>query len=684
MEISLDNIPEQWRMTVNEYASLVKVTRKETYRRMAPGDPDEVTWAKGQRGRTIDASRSLPAELLKRWLAMRKPEQPAEPAPQPAASQGAIQDSGQMDLIPQSKSEEALSDLKARLYRLNPAKYKGIEERFLLIEPLTNHKWAKDASTRSEYVKMAARRAGQHGVSQATVWRWYSNFTRALKESGIDAAFETLAANTPGPLPGVCSSLDDSMKCIVARLWRQGKTRLQCYEGMMAELHEKARINGAVWVYDAPEGPKHPLRASVMRFINAPPPAGLGGDSNPARKGREAVVNAAGYIDRHYRDEYAGETWCIDEWELDGFFYLLHSRSTIVTPYMVSMIDERTTKILGWKLALSLDAETVLDLMEEMVRTVGPPRFLVSDRLGHYRRMLHHKMVATRKAELMDRLAGPLELLGVTDRGPKREKNPRGNRIERVHGIYSDLARRDFGPSWREPLEGKHKVRRVDENKARHLRDHCRLGITGPQLLSFEHAQSLVADWVQEINAADTKANGCDGMTRQAAYLQFQPKEARLRPSQTVVDLAFSQKTERTIRAGGVIQIDGDSRYSSPDLLTRVGEKVMVIRYRRDRSRIFVSFPESRDAVEAALRVPVGTKETARRLEETAKLLEARASLAQEEKPLAAFGDETEQEVNDVNGMLSRSLSVRHPSIERATPPREPQELQPLPYFGGE
>ena len=683
-EVQFDQIPEQWRISVNEYARAAAVSRKETYRRMAPGDEHEITWARSARGRVIDAlkSKGLSFEAIKEWQRGKQvanlaaPQSDASPVPPAQAA------TGQGVLIPQTEGERALSDLKSRICKLNPTKFEGIKERFLLIEPLTNHKFALDAQTRWGYAKKIAPRVGPHGVKPNTLWRWYKDFERALNEKGMEAALESLGKNEPGPEPGYRSPLDDSMKCIVTRLWLEGKTRRQCYEGMRAELGEKCRVLAATWVYDAP---KKPLYYAVTRYINAPLPRGLGGESNPARRGHEAVFNAAGYMDRHYEDEQAGETWCIDEWELDGMFYLLKRRREIVTPYLVSVIDERTTKIFGWRLSPSLDAETVLDLMEELVRKLGAPRFLASDRLGHYRRMLQHKMALTRKSELMDRLAGPLELLGVTNRGPKRAKNPRGNRIERVHGIYSDLARRDFGPSWREPLEGKHKLRRVDENIKRHLRDHCKLGISGPQLLSYKEAERIAAGWVSEVNAADTEANGCHGLTRQAAYLQFQPEQQRERPKPAVIDLAFAQKIERTVRGGGVIEIDGEARYSSPQLLGRTGEKVMVIRYRRDKSRIFVSFDESREAIEAALRVPVGTKETARRLGEASKLMEARALLARQEVPLAAFEDTPEEEARQVRDMLPRTLAERHPSVEQLAPPHEqPPEWKPLSYFGGE
>ena len=319
-EVPLEKIPPQWRARIKEFARLVGVSRKEVHSRMKPGDSDEVIWAHEGGHRVIDASRSpgVPIEAIKDWQEKHPApvvaSQPKQPPPVPVK--------GQISLcLPQSQGMKALSDFKARLYRKNPTLCKGIEQRFLLIEPLTNHKWNSEASTRTEYIKLAARRAGPHGVAAATIWRWYKDYNRALKTGGIEAALGALGKNTPGPNPGYGSPFDDSMKAIVTRLWREGKTRKQCYEGMINELLEKARIMGSVWVYDAPQGRERPLYYAVVRFINAPPPRGLGGEKCPARRGREAVFNAAGYMDRHYNAELAGYTWCIDELEVDGFFY---------------------------------------------------------------------------------------------------------------------------------------------------------------------------------------------------------------------------------------------------------------------------------------------------------------------------------------------------------------------------
>jgi hypothetical protein len=238
MRVPLDQIPEIWRMRVMDYAKMAGVSRREVYRRRQLGDRHEIVWAVGPSGMIIHGlkCKGISFDRVREWHRL---EQPAKlpgsqtaPAPQPSAT-------GQFQLLPQTESERALSDLKARLYRLNPTKYEAIEQRFRTIDPMTNHKFALEAPTKTAYAKVAARRVGPHGVSVQTVWRWYADFTRALKEGGIAPALQALAKNDPGPEKGTGALLDDSMKCIVTRLWLTGKTRKQCWEGMMCPGRDK-------------------------------------------------------------------------------------------------------------------------------------------------------------------------------------------------------------------------------------------------------------------------------------------------------------------------------------------------------------------------------------------------------------------------------------------------------------
>jgi len=394
----------------------------------------------------------------------------------------------------------------------------------------------------------------------------------------------------------------------------------------------------------------------------------------PQREGREAVKTAAGYIDRLYDDEFAGDTWCLDEWEIDGAFYDEQDHRRIFNygtgrpiVHILTILDERTTCIIDhlvtWQISLE---DAVFELAERTIRQYFLPKRVVSDRAGRFRALVRGHMALGSNGELVEKLAGPLGELGVIPRGSE-EKNPRANRLERLHRLYADRAR-DFGPSWKPPLE-KHEHRDIDDAVDRHLTAHCRYGTIGPQLISIQEAERLIAQWVERINLADTEAKGCNGLTRFAAFRQFQPPTeeiAQRKPNRAALDLAFAEQDERAIREGGIIELKDGARYSCPQLnewRLRLGSdvKVPVMRYRRDPLHLVVS-PPGTEPFTAERRAIVGTKDEALLLDEIEKLAHVRKVLG---------GETAEQDLEMQEHLRSlqnnmRGLRARAMTIERA------------------
>jgi hypothetical protein len=308
----------------------------------------------------------------------------------------------------------------------------------------------------------------------------------------------------------------------------------------------------------------------------------------------------------------------VDEWELDGVFYDARKHSQLINygarnpiAHLVSIIDERTTCILGWILTLHLDADSVLDLFERTIREHGAPKFLVSDKGGAYRSRLGGRVVMRKRGELVEQVSGALGALGVTRRTPRKEKNPQANRIERIHLIYAPKARRDFGLSWRGANTTEREMTDIDARVKQHLLEHCRLGTCGPQLVSIQEVQSLVEKWVDEINLAPTEAKGCAGMTRLAAFRQFQPPEeerARRRVSDRVLTVVFAEHfPDRTIRQG-VVELPDGKRYYSPELLPFHAQVREAVRPRHDHSFIWLwADQKGPEPIVAERQVPVGT-----------------------------------------------------------------------------
>jgi hypothetical protein len=382
-------------------------------------------------------------------------------------------------------------------------------------------------------------------------------------------------------------------------------------------------------------------------------------------RGHEAVKAAAGYIDRHYDDELAGDAWCIDEWEIDGCFYDEENHARVINygracpvAHILSVIDERTTCILAyavtWKISLE---EATLDLTEHLVRTYWAPHRLVADRAGRFRRLSRGRVTLGSDGELIELLAGPLGELGVKLRGSK-EKNPRANRIERFpHREYARRAQ-EFGISWRGANTRERQLTDIDARVARHLKEHCKLGTCGPQILSIQEVQKIVGTWVNDLNSCKTKAKGCKGTTRLAAFNWFRPTQeeiARRKYSDAAVDMAFAERATRTIQAGGVIQLSDGKRYGLPgELSPWTGENVSITRFRRDHSSIEVSVPGQEAQVVAHQRRAVGVNEPEALSEEIAHLEHAQKAI-EKSVQTEGLGPRPDQELSSVEYLMSRN-----------------------------
>jgi hypothetical protein len=359
------------------------------------------------------------------------------------------------------------------------------------------------------------------------------------------------------------------------------------------EIAHRKSLGGLRYAYPInEEGGIGPSRATIERYIREQ----LKGESNPFRKGLKALRASAGYIDRLF-DENAGDAWAIDEWELDGIFYSPQAHDQIFQnprPYLLSIIDERTTFLLNWKLVISLDAEAVLDWLEETIRRYGKPRRLVSDKGGHFRRKVGGRRIVENHGELVSKAMGALGALGVERTTPGKEKNPQANRIERVHEIYADLARRDFGASWCGANTREREQTGIDERIRRHLTEHCKLGTCGPQLLSLDDAERIIGQWVGEINTMESEAKGLCGMTRQAAFQHFLPspeERAKRRVDDDRLAFAFARYFPKLkIRQGGIVELPNGKRYGRPGELWSLQGKTRVgIQLRHDDSFLILA-----------------------------------------------------------------------------------------------
>jgi hypothetical protein len=308
---------------------------------------------------------------------------------------------------------------------------------------------------RGDWLKIIA---AQNRVSVRTLQRW-------IKVLRDDDDPTKLVPKQPGPKPGKFPSLSDDARAHLKVCFLDKLTPRKSFKSLEGVLQAKQRGNGCSYFYE-------PVSYSTVKRYWRERLIPMYG---PQRDGKEAVKTAAGYLDRLYDDEFAGDTWCLDEWQIDGAFYDEQDHRRISNfgkgrpiVHILTILDERTTYIIDhlvtWQISLE---EAVFALAERTIRQHFLPKRFVSDRAGRFRALVRGHMVLGSDGELIEKLAGPLGELGVIPRGSE-EKNPRANRLERLHRLYADRAR-DFGPSWKPPME-KHEHRELDDAVDRHLK----------------------------------------------------------------------------------------------------------------------------------------------------------------------------------------------------------------------
>jgi len=554
-------------------------------------------------------------------------------------------------LFPQTELDQRVDALKC-----DPAKKSSVLRYLHMAEEAENHNhMALGFERKLDHLKNIAAR---NNCSVRTVQRCAEVLRRGDN-------LEKLIPHRPGPKKGEFNSLDGDTRAhlLDCFLFKHLNCR-QSHVSLVRYLETKQRGCQAGYTYQIPS---YSMVKRYWREVLIPM-------YGPQRDGKEAVKNAAGYIDRLYDDEFAGDTWCLDEWEIDGAFYDEQDHRRIFNygagrpiVHILTILDERTTHIVDhlvtWQISLE---DAVFALAERTIRQHFLPRRVVSDRAGRFRALVRGHMVVGSDDQLIKKLAGPLGELGVIPRGSE-EKNPRANRLERLHRLYADRAR-DFGPSWKPPLE-KHEHRELDDAVDRHLTAHCRYGAIGPQLMSIQEAERRIGQWVEEINLAETEAKGCNGLTRLAAFRQFQPPAdeiAQRKPNQAALDLAFAERDERAIREGGVIELEDGARYSDPQLIEwrlRLGSgvKIPVMRYRRDPLHLVLSPPGAEPFI-AERRAIVGTKDEALLSDEIEKLAHVRKVVGGE---TAERDREIEEHLRSLQNNM-RGLRAHPMTVERA------------------
>jgi transposase InsO family protein len=619
-KVELDQIPEVARLNVKQVMEAERVGRREIYNRCAAGDDHELVFADkstGQ-GRVFDARSLTPSgsrRLLELQLAasqnpanstLAAPSSvaprataiiPAVPSPIPTAAAPANK--------PQSRFAFAEIPDEIAALAIPDAVKPFVWRRYGIVQSCENGTWRREGfDCKGDYVRHLARtwKDPQTGLGPSTrsIERWIGDYRREGVMGLVD--------RKPGPATCAASeAMDAWQRAMVEKLYLEGKSPTQCHQLMIRETEAKQKVWGTDHTY------LFPSREAVRRHLRE-----QGYLLNALAAGASVTRAAAGYIDRRFDDEAAGDTWCTDEWNVDGLLYLDWNQGVVLRPWIITLIDERTTFILDWFIApcerkSGLTSEMFISLFESCLRKYWRPRWLLSDWGGHFQGRMGRGYAQIDREKLLGPGADILANLGVERKEP-REKNPRGNRIERnAHGAYAAFAQRDLGGSWTGSDTRERERTRVDANVAFHQR-YCRgyEDAKSTPLVSFNRfAREIFPRWIEEYNHRLSQANGLNGLSPASAFQKYQPGAEEVsarRPSEEELIVYFSEEIERSILEGGIVELPDGKRYSHPLLTDCKGEVRRVKRARHDHSYVVV-LPDVKgeEIIIAPKRIRVGT-----------------------------------------------------------------------------
>ncbi len=606
---------------------------KETVLRWAKAEPHLWPFEPGPNRAQLFIVENLKPAIRAALLASERAEfeKPQPPEPPVARTDSPAVQPVQMPLCKPTPYEAAYLEFYSRL------KASGKEEKAIVARQIVEaaaeftldhgKQFYRLGSKREAYARMGAL-IGCGPARAATL-------TREL-ESAISRGenpFEVALPGKRGPHGNWKHNYDGATAAKIAELWESRKSYRTTADMVFDWMLKRQAVVCAGHDYSIPS--REAFRQFTRRYINE----SLGGKNNSRRIGKIGIRDRAGAIVRRYDDEFSGDSWCIDEWEVDCYCYDDHDHSIVYNYgkdqpilHLLTIIDERTSCILAWALTVDLDHEA-MDLAESTLRRYWPPLRLVSDHAGRFRQYFGGRVVTRRAEEMAKLLDTPMGALGVLPVTSREPGSARRNRIERApHREYARYAQRDFGLSWRPPKDQRENTG-IDDRVKWHQGPHLKHG-EQTSLISLSYVSNCCTVWIDDFNNMDTKAKGCNGMTRAAAFKYFQPPAeeiAKRKVPESVIDGLFAETFKRRVREGCQVHAPGGYIYTHLDLAYHLSEDLQCRRFRRDRSKLFVEIGDR--VIEALAQPTVGVNDPVNLSKECERLAHNQKELKRENPP---------------------------------------------------
>jgi len=528
-----------------------------------------------------------------------------------------------------------------------------INRRFEILRVAMNGDFRAAGYKRRElYVNEQAKK---YHVSGRSIYRWARRVREVLgAEGGIDfdevrknpRALLALLDKPPGPAPSDPLCLQDWQKYEIQYCYTVLKLNpKQIYRELMRRTHEKANCDG--WRNE--DHYEFPTYRAVLKYIKRLNPL-----AHAARQGEEALKAACGYVDRTYQDLRSLERVETDEWKCDFLAYHPMRPKIVKRWWLLTFYDERSMYPLCWKLVSGSEVELrrgisendEIELLVALLRDYGVPGAIHSDhgrfRGGTFGGRANPSQIANLKFQ---NWYGILDRLGIRKSEP-REKNPKGNRLERFHRYLADCSR--TLPGWIGANTDERAMAPGDTQLALHQEWLSGRRPSTP-LLSIDEALLAINKWMEAWRDHESQGTDMNGLSPRAVFHQnIPPQGFKKLTDEEIAWYTAEHFYEELVETGGIITLRDGKRYSSPALLLIQGERREVVRLQHDHSKISVLPAVKGEAVIiAARRERVGTQDEdnlARQMELKARLLRLAGKMIEPmEMQLSGVGRQAEK-----------------------------------------
>ena len=572
-----------------------------------------------------------------------------------------------------------------------PAQQKEIVSlRLSLCQQCLNGNWrAQGYARKRDFVYDLA---AQHSLSGRSIERWMQKYRATVTRWKPLGDPSVLLDERPGPPPGGHTNdgrqitvIDDWAALDLAHAFVDLKlTMRQAYERLLSIIAERQQAWGPRKIYRVPS------YGAVCRLLRRLDPL-----SQARRNGPAALKAAAGHIQRRYDDLRSLDCIEVDEWITDFMAYDPEHRTRVGRYYLLTLLDTRSTYPLVWTLVEKskhpgADKERLLNaeinLIVALIREYGVPGMLYSDR-GRFR---HHVFGGQGSPERARRanpfIAGErdasqangiFDQLGIRRNLP-RQHNPRGSRLERMHGNYALWSRTLSEHGWVGANTAQREITSGDAHIAEHMAWNCGQRDATP-LLSAAQVAERVAEMMRMLRERPSEANGLNGASPARVFKDCTPLGGFRRVSDIEIDLATAERHDELIERGGVIATPDKRRYHHPSLELVQGERREVLRSRRDRS--FVAVLPARKGEEVIIApacVRVGCNDPAALAAACEYQARIRKLLAQEGSRGATIGSEAQyrpEAPRAADAIPERDFFDALGEMDGPEPPRTSEEI---------